>query len=541
MDSTVTKGDNVNDLTLSLASKALVTNYISYFQKKTRKNSHFEISKSISLVAVFYEKIRNMLELHEDHLLRRNATKRILIRRLSLNPKGENEAENIIRELAWSRYLQPSDITSSTSQKTQKVIDTYQAFKILLAKNSSKSDRGYIQMFISDLEATEIDETISDSYSQIENNKLYFFYHTLKEKIILKNLDGEIKDTFFYVACEQAYSKNDLATIRAHLFFLKWGNIQSQNALDLETLSKKFLNEAKQIDLTISSNHSLLLYRFARRHTAPYKILTELIESNPTNFQHILTNKELLIEKIHELCQLKYASIHEKIKATAFRSIVYIFLTKMIFVLLLEFPLTKIIYDQIDYFPIFINTIFPPVLMGAIVLLIATPNADNTKLIQSRIIDILDIDKTFETTPTLIKDNLIKKNNFRNLFFIICYLFLFSFTFSFLYIILDKIGFNIISKSIFLFFLCVVTFFSFRLRQAAREYTLVKEDHPVGHVIDLFFLPILSIGKILSNQLSKINIIILFFDLIIEVPFKYIIEMVDDWLKFVRARKDEII
>jgi hypothetical protein len=54
-------------------------------------------------------------------------------------------------------------------------------------------------------------------------------------------------------------------------------------------------------------------------------------------------------------------------------------------------------------------------------------------------------------------------------------------------------------------------------------------------------MPIVSIGKFFSAQLGRLNFFTVLFDFLLEAPFKLIIEVIEEWITFVRARKEEIV
>ena len=78
------------------------------------------------------------------------------------------------------------------------------------------------------------------------------------------------------------------------------------------------------------------------------------------------------------------------------------------------------------------------------------------------------------------------------------------------------------------------------MKSVINEYKLVEKENVLSPVIDFFFMPMLSIGKFLSTEVARFNFFILLFDFIIEAPFKLIIEVVEEWISFVKARKEEI-
>jgi len=109
-----------------------------------------------------------------------------------------------------------------------------------------------------------------------------------------------------------------------------------------------------------------------------------------------------------------------------------------------------------------------------------------------------------------------------------------------IYEILSLLNFNLISQLIFIFFVSVVTFFSYRVKQISKELKLEEKEGIFTPFIDFFFMPILSLGKFFSQEIARLNFFIIIFDFLIEAPFKMIFEVVEEWISFVRKRKDEI-
>jgi len=75
----------------------------------------------------------------------------------------------------------------------------------------------------------------------------------------------------------------------------------------------------------------------------------------------------------------------------------------------------------------------------------------------------------------------------------------------------------------------------------SNEFRLKERETILTPFTDFFFMPILSIGKFLSTEIAKINFFIFIFDFLIEAPFKLVFEIVEEWISFVRQRKDEIV
>jgi hypothetical protein len=53
-------------------------------------------------------------------------------------------------------------------------------------------------------------------------------------------------------------------------------------------------------------------------------------------------------------------------------------------------------------------------------------------------------------------------------------------------------------------------------------------------------MPIILVGRWLSDNMSRVNIFIFIFDFIIEAPFKILIDVAEDWTKYIRERRDNM-
>lgn len=507
---------------LSHFTNALISNFKSIKAKKdSDEYARIQVSQTASFFAIAYERIRNMVEYRENHLIRRAAIERILKRKLLLNPEGQGEGENLIRELLWARYFPPETLGQDDIEIIQNVINKY----LLLIKKAQ--DHGE---FFFHLLTCEIEETLSPEDAQKNYLKTFFIFQVLKNKVKIEHVDEEHKDIYFYIALEKIFNKSDLPYLRFHLFKLLNKKVEDLSTEDLE-----------KVDKFIFNHYSDRLRRFIRAQIPPFKVLFEVIERHLIDIDLLLQNRELLMKAVETICREKYTQTSKRLKTLAVKAIIYIFLTKMIFALILEYPLSLYLFKEVNPFSLAINTIFPPILMFLIVGFTRVPGADNTQRVFGRLVDIVDADKSFETSVSYI----LRKSNSRRptliFFFTVFYSITFFFTFFILYEILSKLKFNAISEVIFVFFVSLVAFFAYRIRQVAKEYKLQEKESFFRPFIDFFSLPFLSLGKFLSTGIAKLNFLTVFLDFLIEAPFKMIIEVVEEWINFIRARRDEIV
>ncbi len=75
----------------------------------------------------------------------------------------------------------------------------------------------------------------------------------------------------------------------------------------------------------------------------------------------------------------------------------------------------------------------------------------------------------------------------------------------------------------------------------AKEYVVKEKESVFTPVVDFFLMPLVSVGKWLSSEIAKINVLLLVFDFLIEAPFKVLFEVIEEWIGFIRRRKEDII
>lgn len=536
------KADKPASIELSVITKTLIGNLKS-IKKRTilDENSRINVSNTVSFFALIYEKIRNAVEYREEHLIRRAAIERILKRRLILNPEGKGEGENLIRELLWARYFPSGSLGVVDSDKIQILIDKYVKLKKKLVVGQASDKKVYYNDFLFDLLTCEIEETL-DSFNAAKNSLFSsYMYYVLKDKVKIEKIAKNDQDTLFYVAVEKGYAKSDQAYLRYHLFSLSHKILRDIKDAELDQFISECPALFSRIDRIIKNPVVERLAKFVRNQLPPFLILFTLLTRNKGQAESLLSHPTKLWQEVDQICREKYHQTSMRLRNTAVRSLVYIFLTKMLFALILEFPLSRYFYNEVNLTSIGINSVFPPILMLVIVGFIKVPGEDNTKRIYERIVNVIDKDTSFESTVTYVVKPPRAKKPMLIFGFTLFYTLTFVITLGLIHALLIFLQFNAISEVIFVFFVSVVSFFAYRVKQITKEYKLQEKDSFFSPFVDFFFMPILSLGKFFSSEIARLNVIMVVLDFIIEAPFKLIFEVVEEWISFVRARKDEIV
>ena len=215
------------------------------------------------------------------------------------------------------------------------------------------------------------------------------------------------------------------------------------------------------------------------------------------------------------------------------------FFTKMVLALALEFPMDWYLNGAINYVSVAINILFPPFLMFVVAILIRMPKKENTTKIVNEISQIAlkqNEGKMYELKP------FHGRSKISRYIFNLIYGLTFLFSIMMIFTVLYKWGFNFFSSLIFVLFLTLVSFFGMRIRRPVQDLLAVeRRESIIGSIVDFFALPFVSMGRWMSGKFSKINVLAMFLDLIIEAPFKLLIEVFEDLFGFIREKKEEVM
>lgn len=494
-----------------------------------------------SKIAFFYEKVRNTVDYKEEHLLRKNAIERILKRRIMSEKNEYDAAKFLVYELIRARYLPNKRIPEKRIDDIKAVIEKYTFLLNRIPDHSSgPNEKETLFDWIIGIASYEIEEELVPHGR--EDAIVEFARQVMEKKIKVGEdlkINPQMEKEMIYVAVLKNLIKSDMDMIRYKLFVMKhsdWVFAPSEEKFSKMALVMPSI--IAEIDGIINHPYGENFSRAVKKNLAYFTILQEVAANHPKEMEYIFSHHYHIEDSIKETCLRKYRSARRKLKRSAVRSITYILITKVILALMIEVPYDKFFVGDINYFALGINIIFPPVLMALAVMNVKVPSRENTNLIVSGIEEM--IYDSYKTPPFQIKPA-ISRNSFFFDIFKILYFLVFALSFGGIIFILSKLGFNVVSMIFFLFFLSVVSYFSIRIRQNARELLVVQEkEGVVGFTTGLFFMPIIQVGQWLSVKLSNINVFVYVLDFIIEAPFKTFVEIFEAWIYYLKEEKDKI-
>ena len=501
--------------------------------------SKVQVDSLVSKLAFIYEKVRTAIEYKEEHLIRQSAILRILQRRLLIKVSIENLGISLVKELIRAGYLENGLVPLDKVEKVNKIIEKYLAV-INLSNISFTNHRGRVlHKWLMEIAACEIEECLMPP---LANWAVVEFAHKIfypKLDIQDDALTEKQKNLYVYLALYRALVKSDEGMMNYHLLKYYYSNWGKANPDEVMEVAKKLNNLRLAIEKFKKYYLYDRLYHLFKKYTFVFFNLKELILKDPAEAEAIFKDHDKFKKELEKICTDFYKKTRGKLRRSIVRVTIYIFITKMALVLLLELPYEYYIVKHVTYLPFYINALFPPLLMLFLGIFIKTPSQKNTdqviKLADGIIYknDVVDLKNGFDITPS--------RSFFFGVVFNVLYVILFTISFGFFVYFLRKLNFNFFSLTIFLLFLSIVSFFGIKMRMKVRELMVIdRKDNLLFLLLNLFSLPFLKVGQFVSEKIAKINIFVFIFDFIIEAPFKVFLEVIEDWFAFLKKKKDEI-
>lgn len=499
----------------------------------------FRVSVVASTFASIYEKIRNAVEYHEDHLLRKNATERILKRRLLFGfaqaPDPQAIAKLLIAELIRGGYLPNDVIPEASAADVAAIINKYLALQQQSREAmGGEGAKGFTNWLIA-IMATDIEERLVPA-PQAEA-LVTFAYRALKKDLLWQGfeLDERERDLQLYLATHRALIRSDQAMLRTHLLHLWVPTWQNADDRVIAEVAGRIAVLRRSIDYQASHPLADTVLRAVKKFSTAFLILRGVLEEKQSTEQ--LSDPSWVRAAIRRQAEKRYQTVRAKISRSVLRTVVYIFLTKTILALTIEFPYEIFVAHQLAYLPLAINIAFHPLFLFLIAVSVHIPAEKNTERLTS-IIEGLLFNYGNRNLPLDIRK---PRRGVMTVVFRFFYALTYVVTFGLLILGLRKIGFNGLSTAIFLFFLSIVSFFGIRIRQQTRDLIVISErESLLTTTVDFFIVPILQVGRWISLKAPKINVLIFVLDFIIEAPLKTLIEVVEDWFSFLREKKEEV-
>ncbi len=530
--------------------------------EKTDDNvSRLQVSDLISKMAFYYEKIRNSVNYTEEHLLRKDAIFRILKRQLVIEGSmrlvraddNRTIAQHLLVELIRAGYLPNNTLPETKIEEVAEIIKKYTVLRTLALtetasqfnffsagkKKNEFENRSELTNWLVGLAAAEIEEHVGQN--QIAKTIVSVMYRLLEQRLDLPASLPYERDLpiQIYVAIYRNYLKFDEQMLSLILFRYFNADWSDPSEASLKKVARQLPVLKRVIGEQLEHPLSRQLNRIVGGYTVYFKILEDVIHEDPVAvYDSFNDDPKAFSRRIKQACNKRYAGARKKLWRAAWRSIIYILLTKSIFVVLLEVPATQFFGETVNTMSLLINVGFPAILLFFAVAITRLPKDDNTARITAGIEEIVFNEKPRHAIKL---GKPIGRHPVMNVVFTLLYIVTFFVSFGLIVWFLETIHFSWVSVVIFLFFLAFVSFFIIRIRLVAKEWIVVdSKENILRFLVDFFSMPIIATGKWLSGKFSRINVFVFVLDFIIEAPFKIFVEIAEQWTRYVRERKEEL-
>lgn len=515
---------------LSQQFEELINKYEASDKKNQSQESNptIHVDEIASKVAVFYEKLRGIIDWKEEHLLRTGAIERTLKRKIFSNLNiatgnfsAENIAEPVVFELIRGGIFPNDKIEENKIQIVQNILNKYISLINNTPKNSKKS-RIQLCNWILSITACEIEEALGST--EKENALINFMFGWMKKKIkSQKNIDTQI-----YIAVQRALFKLDSPAISYRLIKYKYPN------WDIKDIYFVWNEIEKDLDNPIGDK----VYKICEKHNAPFLLLGDIISENSKEIKEKISdpkNLELFARKAYDL---RLKNLKSRLKRAALYATISIFVSKILLALAVEIPLDKYIFGTFNFTAIGIDAFFPPILMLVLISTIKPPKKANFHAVLMELMKVAYSTQKEEFYE--IKE--IKKTNFIFVFAAkILYFISFFITLGLIVLLLRDLKFPIISYFIFIIFVSLIAFTGAKLRQRSKEIDIIEEKEGFLTTLwDLFTLPLVQMGNWLTSKWKKYNFIAAAFNVLIDMPFTVFVEFIEQWRYFLKEKKEKI-
>lgn len=282
------------------------------------------------------------------------------------------------------------------------------------------------------------------------------------------------------------------------------------------------------------------IYVYVKRQTPVFFILDDVLQKSHDHVLETIKDTEKFAMMVIDSCAEKYKGIRSKVTNAIIRSVIFLLLTKVVLAFAIEGTYDRFMYGHIQYMGLLVNIVAPPILMIIVSLFIRTPGVENSKRILAKIMMVLHEERPQLAPVVTLYINPKKTRSVLTTVFALLWLAFFVLSFGLMAWILTKVGMNVVSQGVFMFFIAIVSFLSWRINLTANAYTVDKGQGLLTPFIDILFLPVIKVGMKLTEGVSQINIFIFIFDFIIEAPFKVIFNFFEQLFAYLHAKREDI-
>lgn len=491
------------------------------------------VDEIASKIARFYEKVRNVIDYREEHLLRKHTIERILRRRVFLKEIAPDIAEPLIKEIIRAGHLKNDSVPESKIIEVERAVKNLVTLLDAIRENGTESEKEKedLREWLVKITVSAIEEMLFPPVKDTIQSSLMFRY--IKNRLLMNGITISENDRnlqlFIAIQKNLLRVEDDQLTYRLLKFVRPdWDTMSTADAL---ALAPQIPDIRNRIRIHLQNPIGKYFARIVKRNKIVFQVLGDLI------FGEKALAPDTVNAEIKEAYEERYEKESRRLNRLAFLSVISFFLSKMLIAFAIEIPIDRTFGHEFSLLNLGINIAFPPFLMLIIIAFVRMPSDKNLLLVTDEVRDVL-----FDAPEKRYVINIIRKKGWLgNAIVQISYIAIFAVTLYFLIKLLLLLHFSILNIIIFSLFISMVIATGVKVYNRSKEISLEKEKASmIRFIIDLFTIPFMTIGKWVIAGLSKFNILIIAFNFLLELPFQLFIEFLENFRGFLKSKKEEI-
>lgn len=497
-----------------------------------------EVDDTGSRLSSLYERVRQVVDYKEEHLVLRSIILRVLKRRVN-SGQTEKFGEGLVKELTLSGYVTnktvPVRALAAIDQTVARYMFLVQKAETWKLYSETLPDANALWA----LAATEIEMIVVPHYTEsglVEYAVAIFKSRTdVAEKFTYH--DPAALDVALTIAAHRVILKADTIAVADRLLQLYIPDWQELTTTDLSRRHQEMTTTFAHIHGWLNDENSEELQRHLNQFAIAVEVLDGALQaSTATELTQLRHSPVMLHERVVKQYQKLLKKVTNTFRGSVIRAGLYILLTKALLGLLIEVPLELVLFSHVVPIPLVLNTIIPPSLLF---MLLLTPGVlrKNQEKVVSEVESITYDGRSFGSQEKVFQLQPESDSAMMPIFYLMLYI-AYGAILGGIGWVLNLLDFTIISGFFFYLFVSVVIYFSVRI--SAKRRAIVRLPVKRNIFMGLVLMPFLTLGKFINSTFSQFNLFTLTLDLLLEAPFKSLIEIFASWRRFVDAKNNEL-
>lgn len=519
---------------------------------KQEKESKIHIDEIASGVAKFYEQIRKIIDWKDDNALRRGAIERILKRRLL--PKmitgsftqddSLHLAQTMTEELIRGGHLPNHEVPRSRVEVVSDSLNKYLYFLEYSIRSygiTNVKKVNEVTIFLIEIASCEIEEVLTrpakeygimEVMSKIMNERIKVEpENTLKKDAKLDLIRVSVQRKLYHL------DDNYIVYMYLRRKYPNWDHFSQE---ELKEFAQNLESIQKSSEEYINSKICKKFDEIIGQYSAVFALLDDVfddLKNSPKSIEKNINDKSLLLSLITNNYNKRRDTLKRTLRNSAIFSTLSVFLSNWVTFYLIEVPVARLFYEEFNLLATIVDFLLPALVMFLLVIFIKPPKEDNLDKVLKASEDLLYDHPKYEIYEIKLEESTSPVGKLViTSFYIISTILLFV-GIGFLFYVAKLPMTSVVYDT----FTIAVTFSAaLAVRNKSKELQVGESGKFGEFLFDIFTVPVAKVGTFLSSKWKEYNVVAIFTNYLVEVPFVAILNFIELWSKFIKERKAEI-